>query len=60
MEVNEEAGEEVVEAVDEEEEDVDLGILKLAVMINGRFQALMETCLKFIHRIVLNKTSGSI
>ena len=38
----EEAGEEVVDAVCEEEEDVDLGILMVAVMMNGKLQASME------------------
>ena len=38
----EEAGEEVVDAVYEEEEDVDLGILMVAVMMNGKLQASME------------------
>ena len=46
--------------MDEGEEDVDMGILTLGVMMNGKLQASMEICLKFIHRIVLNKTSGSI
>ena len=43
MEGKEDAGEEVVDAVDEEEEeDADLGILILVVMINGKLQASMK------------------
>ena len=42
MEGKEEAGEEVVDAVDEEEENVYLGILMLVVMMNGKLQASME------------------
>ena len=42
MEIKEEAGEEVVNAVEEEEEDLDLGILMRVVMINGNLQASME------------------
>ena len=42
MEGKEEAGEEVVDAVDEEEEDVDMRILMIVVMMNGKLQVLME------------------
>ena len=42
VEREEEAGLEVVDAVDEEEEDVDMGILMIVVMINGNSQASME------------------
>ena len=58
MEGEEEAGLEVVDVVDEEEEDVDMGILMIVVMINGNSQASMEIWLKFIHITILNKTTG--
>ena len=52
--------EEVVNAVDKEEKDVDIGILMLIIMLNGKLQASMDMLIKLIHRIVLNHTSGSI
>ena len=42
VEGKEDAGEEVVDAVDEEEEDVDMRILMIVVMMNGKLQVLME------------------
>ena len=60
MEEKEEAEEEVVDEVDKEEEDVDPGILMLVIMMNVKSQASMERWLNFIHRIILNKISGSI
>ena len=42
MEEKEEAEEEVVDMVEEYKKDVDMGILMIVVMMNGKLQAFME------------------